>query len=310
MAVRKSIFAVVAILAVLAAGCGGGDAPPPKAATEVSEPDQPDFDYQAKGFTGQSESGERQGTSGAPEQPNVGGHSTVVGTRRSAPQQQSGPRDDAGLGTNSFFYLNRTVPKLIIEIDAVEGFAPMKEAVDLLVERLRSVADKPDGIQVLPYGKISGRDTWSVDDLERVERESRKTQSSLQAAVMHILYVDGSSDEGAVGVAYSSTGAALFIEDIKANEVPTVSAEAVEKAVLVHEVGHLLALVNITYQSPRDHEHPDSPGHSDNINSVMYPAVDNIGVFTVFRGLNREPPTDFDADDRADLADLRSGELP
>ena len=92
--------------------------------------------------------------------------------------------------------------------------------------------------------------------------------------------------------------------------MPTVPAVAAEKATLVHEVGHLLALVNITYRSPRDHHDEENQGHSTNVNSVMYHAVDTVGVFTLFRGMNRQPPTDFDADDRADLADLKSSKLP
>lgn len=301
-------FAVAAILAVLAVACGDGKAPP-RAATEISEPDRPSLNDSA-GVPGQSgaEPDEERRAAGPPPPPNVG-HPPVGGGGEGAPQP-SGPSDDAALGANSFFYLNGTVGKLVIEIDHVEGYAPTMAAVDLLVQRLRSVADKPEGIQVLAYGKIPGRDSWSLEDLKRAERQSRTNHSSPVAAVMHILYLNGRFAEGALGVAFSSSAAAVFIEDLRANEVPTVPAEAVERATLVHEAGHLLALVNITYRSPRDHEDPNSPGHSKNIESVMYAAVDNVGVFTVFRGLDRMPPTDFDTDDRADLADLKSGKLP
>jgi len=67
--------------------------------------------------------------------------------------------------------------------------------------------------------------------------------------------------------------------------------------------------VNLGYHSPRPHEDPQHPGHSNDPNSVMYWAVDNVGVATLLGG-HTAPPTDFDPDDRADLSDIRRGELP
>jgi hypothetical protein len=293
-------------LLLLAIACGGA-----KIQTKVAgtpEPDQPKFGYDANKYLGAGghaagtgaetrTSGSTTGGSGSPVQP------------RSNSIPTGGPSDIYGLGYNAFYYLNRTVPKIQIEIDAVKGYAPTRSAVDLLVQRLRSVADKPGGIQVLPYGTLPGQDEWSVDDLRKADQKYRNYHSSPDVAVIHILYVNGSSAEGALGVAFASGGCALFIQGIREGALPTVSAESVEKADIVHEVGHLLSLVNIGYTSPRDHEDPNHRGHSNNIESVMYWQIDNVGVFAVFRGLNRVPPTDFDADDRADLRDVKDRRL-
>jgi hypothetical protein len=40
----------------------------------------------------------------------------------------------------------------------------------------------------------------------------------------------------------------------------------------------------------------------------MYWAVDNVGVASLLGG-RTAPPTDFDADDKADLADVKLGRL-
>lgn len=230
---------------------------------------------------------------------------------KGTPPPEHVPTDDGPLGSNAFFFLNARVPRLVIEIDAVEGFEPSRGAIDLLVERLRSVCSKPDGVRVPPYGRIQGRETWTIGDVRRAEKASRTARNSSSQAVMHVLYLNGAPDQGgAIGVAYGASGAAIFIEEIRANALPTVPAEDVEKASLVHEAGHLLSLVNLGYESPRDHEDPEHEGHSTNPDSVMYPVIDNVGVFTLFQGLGRLPPTDFDADDRADLADVKKGALP
>ena len=75
---------------------------------------------------------------------------------------------------------------------------------------------------------------------------------------------------------------------------------------LTHEVGHLLALVSIGYDSPHDRDDPDSPGHSTERGSVMYAAVEDISVASLLTG---GPPDDFDRFDRDDLAGLRRGRL-
>src|SRR5437899_6858342 len=63
---------------------------------------------------------------------------------------QNAPIDSGSDGQNSYFYLNRVVPKLTIEIDAVDGMAPQPSTISLIQTRSRSVADKPGGIDVLP----------------------------------------------------------------------------------------------------------------------------------------------------------------
>jgi hypothetical protein len=126
---------------------------------------------------------------------------------------------------------------------------------------------------------------------------------------IYLQFLDGTyEDRDAVGVAYGASSAAIFSQHIEEIATVLVGSEAIERAATIHEIGHLLSLVNIGYRSPRTREDPDHPNHSSNPDSVMYWAVDNVGVVTVLGG-DMELPTDFDADDRADLEDVRTGEL-
>ncbi len=68
----------------------------------------------------------------------------------------------------------------------------------------------------------------------------------------------------------------------------------------------MLGLVNAVYVSPRDHEDKDHPHHSSNDASVMYWAVESSSLGAIFSGTL---PDAFDADDKADLADLQARDL-
>lgn len=222
--------------------------------------------------------------------------------------------DDAGVGSNTYLYLNRRVPKLLIEILAVSGYRPAPSALDMLRTRLSSVVDKPGGIDVLPVRTISEQhDTWTVAQLRAAEEKTSRSASSASAMVLHVMYVnggfdDGSGGSGALGAAFSSSAFVIFKDRIADASTPLVPPDAIENADIVHETGHVLALVNIGYHSPRNHEDPDHPHHSSNPSSVMYYAIDNVGVVNLLGGHVR-PPTDFDSDDRADLQDLKTGKL-
>jgi hypothetical protein len=261
--------------------------------------------------------------SAAPDDPDVrlgpqgGGGPTVRIPGRSTGASGSGASgpgvdDFARLGRNARLYLSSEAPKLIVEVDAVQGYEPSAGALSTLRARLDSVADKPAGIEVLPVETFpGGRSSWTENDVMDIQRRQRDRWSSRDEIVLYVLYVDGSfaEDERSLGVSFNSSMYAIFIEQIRdAAATPLVSAETIERAVAVHEMGHVLALVNIGYRSPRNHEDPNHPGHSSNGDSVMYWAVDNVGVASLVGG-RTGPPTQFDDDDLADLEDLKSGRL-
>ena len=75
-----------------------------------------------------------------------------------------------------------------------------------------------------------------------------------------------------------------------------------ERAVVTHEMGHLLGLVDLVLDDKRGD--PAHPGHSTNRGSVMFWAVETSLVGQVLGG---PPPVDFDSDDVADLRKIRTG---
>jgi hypothetical protein len=94
----------------------------------------------------------------------------------------------------------------------------------------------------------------------------------------------------------------VFSDQVAASSTPIVSRSEIEDAVLMHELGHVLGLVDLARNTGR--ADPEHPGHSKNQRSVMYWAVESSLIGQVLTG---SPPKDFDQQDLADLRALREG---
>lgn len=232
------------------------------------------------------------------------------GAPEGEPGTPAGPAlsDDGPVGENAEGYLRGDVPALVIEIASAPGREPAAGAVG----HLRSVAarelDKPGGIEVRSHTIDTERGSYSRGDLEALESEHRQSRSGPETASIFVLSLDGefAGGSGSLGVAWKASAFAVFGDQIETASGPLVSPSRIESAVLVHELGHLLGLVNIGFTSPREREDPENPSHSESRDSVMYWAVESDVVTTVLEG---PPPQDFDDDDRADLDDRRAGRL-
>lgn len=200
---------------------------------------------------------------------------------------------------------------MVIEIDHAPGYAPEATTVDLLIDRLEDVCDKPGGIRAdITETEFASTGDWSADDVRAQALEHREAPPMDGTTLRwHVLFPSGGYvDDSVLGVAVNAADVAVFRDSIDdaENVLRRPSAEDIENSVTLHEVGHLLGLVNLVYTSPRDHEDADHPGHSSNEDSVMYWAVESSSLGAIFSG---QLPNDFDDDDRADLTDLASGDL-
>lgn len=210
-------------------------------------------------------------------------------------------------------FLSVSHPKMIVEIDSQTGEGPRTDAVNLLKQRIGERLNKPGGV-VFEQRDISiqAQASWTASELRALERDHRDHDTSVGTAVMYILYVGGgyekdSPDGKVLGVAYSPSSIAIFKDNVDSTRplgpIPIFSSGDVEKAVLVHEFGHLLGLVNLglPMQTPHEDTSDEHRGHSNNQGSVMYWAVESDYLSRIFNG---PPPTQFDSND---IADMRAG---
>ena len=143
---------------------------------------------------------------------------------------------------------------------------------------------------LLPPCPMNG---YTMEQIGEIYDRERSVLPPPGVISVYILYADLPSSEGEqVGAAsFCATCVVLFRSGADANY-------AVEAIILAHEFGHLLGLCSINYPDVRSH---CDAGHSTNPNDLMYYAPNtNDPDVQALR---------LDANDLADLQDLRSGAL-
>lgn len=213
-------------------------------------------------------------------------------------------------------------PDLVVEVDYAGDYEPTREALETLERELHNVTDKrsiritqPDPIAALPS-------EHGTEELFETHRRHLDTEDAA-AAILHVVYVNGEYEEepAVLGLGYSwARISPLFLygegienvhlsgaPDPLVDAVPNPAPEKVERAVLVHEAGHALGLVNFTAPMLTDREDPENPRHSRNEDSVMYYAAATEQAAAEHLQDNEHLPYRFDEDDRADLRAIREG---
>jgi hypothetical protein len=218
------------------------------------------------------------------------------------------------LGDYAKYYLQGSkYTNIIIEIDYVEGYAPSSQALSCLRNTINQYCDK-QSVQEEKNGFASSKSSYSDEDIRNLEDEHRDRQRNGDTIVIYILYLNGkyAKDEDVLGVAYGPSSIAIFKERIYEIEIPWWATSFIdhtdyEKSVVVHEFGHLLALVNIGYVSDRNHE-SSYDHHCIHEECVMYHSVETVSIIDLITREDPEPPYEFYTDCQHDLGKIKSGE--
>lgn len=199
---------------------------------------------------------------------------------------------------------------LLVEVDYVAGRQPSAAALDALQLALETYLDKPDGVGIVVDDVIpdQGAPVWTYEDAEALEIQYRDHYRDFDTgeAVLYFLYLDGSSDSDTaagrvLGYAYHGSSLVMFKDTIEDTGGPPFIRQAVEPTVIVHEVGHVLGLVDNGIPMQTDHLDTAHGAHCANPDCIMYWAV---GTDKVSDFVHNGPPT-FDAECEADLAAAR-----
>lgn len=233
-------------------------------------------------------------------------------TAPSGPAPQEGPTEnELGRGANGSFAPSILRPrpggKIRLELLVHSGIRPAKEGLDHLSKILTDISGKPvevTAVKVIP----GGEQRYSSAEINHLADRFGRANDGGPETTLHLLYLRGSLGErpNAAGVAVRGDVLAIYVDVVRRATVPGLSAETVETAVLTHEAGRLLGLVDLYLGTGR--QDPAHPGHSSNKGSVMYWAVETTDLVTAFG--QGGPPRNFDAADLADLANIRDGAKP
>lgn len=194
--------------------------------------------------------------------------------------------------------------RVILEIDWVQGREPTEDAIGLLALRIKEITGKD--VVLRGGGQIpGGSGDYYPGEIREMSR-GRSTFTGDGEVSIWIGYLNGGAAArlDAVGGSVGATVMVIFPDRIEGFATEAVKPDAIERATLIHEFGHLMGLVNIGYESPRDHEDDEHAGHSSNPASVMHWGIERLRSLT-----DATPSTTFDANDLADLADLAAGRL-
>jgi hypothetical protein len=238
--------------------------------------------------------------------------STTVPADPTAPPSGSGdveptPADDGRLGPPGAYARTLLRPRpattIVVERFHQRDAAPSAAALSYATDTLRSVAAKP--VEVRPSVELDGAGrAWTADELRRTADAAGRVSAGGATGVLRLLFVHGTfeGDDRVLGVAVRGDVVAIFSDAIDGARTPVLTGDTIEEAVLVHELGHVLGLVDLARDTGR--ADPDHPGHSRSSRSVMFWAVESSLIGQVLTG---PPPREFDAQDRADLQALREG---
>lgn len=246
--------------------------------------------------------GSKQAPTTRPSEPAPGGDGGAPATAPPPAESDDGDRKSPGAFART---LLRPQPAtaLVLERYVQEGADVASSSLSHSAQVLGEVSAKPVDTRppiVLPGGARA----WTAGELRATADRVAATPQGGGKAVIRLLLVRGTfeGNDDVLGVALRGDLIALFRDSIASASTPLISGRSIEDAVLLHEIGHLLGLVDVALDTGR--ADPEHPGHSKNRESVMYWAVESSVVSQVLEG---GPPNDFDAADLADLRSLRNG---
>jgi hypothetical protein len=184
-----------------------------------------------------------------------------------------------------------------------------------LVALLQQVTDKPGGITVEVEEIPLPAAGWTFADLGD-ELDSRRAPYDVEVATIDVLAVHGDyldTDAPVLGLGWGWSDIALFIDPITDACTETAGGnqgagriricEATWAALLRHEAGHVLGLVNHELPMVTDHEDPAHEHHDPDPDCLMYWAWDQSDL----SGKVADEDLELCAASLADLAALREG---
>lgn len=189
--------------------------------------------------------------------------------------------------SSNFILSDEKFTGIDLEIAYMEGYQSTREAVGNIGTFLQELANKPEGILIYEQEiPAMGKETYSLEEFRQVEEEHRQRYNIENRIAIFLLILDGNfeGNDEVIGAAYNNTSVVLFGKRIEENSggFRRPGRGVLESTVALHELGHLLGLVNYGSDMVIDHETKDEENkyHCDNSECLMYYEYETTNVFS------------------------------
>src|SRR5260221_11647768 len=150
------------------------------------------------------------------------------------------------------FLSEKKYDQLVVEIQYVTGNAPTSATLTNLQRFLQQRLNKSSGITLTQNAIPSpGKSVYSADDVKNIENAHRTQSTNNKTLTAYFFFADGdyasnSGNSKVLGFAYGTSSLAIFDKTIEGLSGVRChpSVTVLESAVLLHEFGHILWLVN------------------------------------------------------------------
>jgi hypothetical protein len=184
------------------------------------------------------------------------------------------------LGSAAHDLLSATPYDLLeIEISYMPGYAPGDSSVNHLLNFLKTHLNKPAGINIFQRQiPASGKAALSLAEIVATEKKYRTNFTAGRVIGVHILLTDGDyAGPDIFASSYWNTSFCLFGKTVfeSSGGSGQVSRAHLITALLEHEFGHLLGLINQGSAMQQDHLDAGNGAHCDNPDCLMFHEITN-----------------------------------
>lgn len=207
----------------------------------------------------------------------------VLSCRKTARNNRVEPQD---------FLAASKYEKLKIEIQSVSGMEPDAATISAIKSFLEARLNKPGGISITSTSIASpNKDKFTIDDIKKIEKNHRNANTSGSELTAYILFIDGQYNESSgsasiLGVAYEGSSMVIFENTIRnfSGGLGQPSRATLETTVSLHEIGHILGLVNNGSKMAADHQDIGHGSHCNNNKCLMYYSAETSDIIANIMG--------------------------
>ncbi len=189
----------------------------------------------------------------------------------------------------------------VIDIDLmyIQGFKPEQNTINNVIDFIKKRTYKTT-IKITP--RVIGNtntNTYSINDIKALEDSNRVLFTKGNTIALSALFVNGASSSNngnnmVLGTAYRNTSFVIFQETIQElSDAPLeTNRVTLETSVILHELCHLLGLVNIGADMVENHQDPNHGAHCNVDSCLMYYALENGNTISNTLSGNQIPQLD------------------